>query len=50
MKKYFNRKSKFESPTTLKRNNKDLKQSQIEINLEDLFADPRLILDYNPNV
>ena len=30
-----------------------MKQNQIEINLDDLLADPRLltqILDYNPNV
>ena len=53
MEKDFKRKLEFESSALSKGNNKDLKQNQIEINLDDLLADPRLltqILDYNPNV
>ena len=53
MEKDFKRKLEFESSTPSKWNNKDLKQNQIEINLDDLPADPRWqtqILDYNPNV
>ena len=53
MDKDFKRKSEFELSAPSKGNNKDLKQNQIEINLDDLLADPRLltqILDYNPNV
>ena len=53
MEKDFKRKFEFESSALSKGNNKDLKQNQIEINLDDLLADPRLltqILDYNPNV
>ena len=51
--KYFKRKSEFESSSSSKGISKDLKKYLLEINLDDLPADPRLrirILDYHPNI
>ena len=53
MKKYFKRKSEFESSSSSKGISKDLKECPLEINLDDLPADPELrirILDYHPNI
>ena len=53
MGKYFKRKSEFESSSSSKGISKDLKEYSLEINLDDLHADPGLrirILDYHPNI
>ena len=53
MEKYFKRKSEFESSFSSKGISKDLKEFPLEINLNDLPADPGLqikILDYHPNI
>ena len=53
MEKYFKIKLEFESSSSSKGISKDLKECPLEINLDDLPADPELqirILDYHPNI
>ena len=53
MEKYFKRKSDFEFSSSSKGVSKDLKEYPLEINLDDLSADPGLrirILDYHSNI